>query len=663
MGTDHIKEEVNKEEKIKNEIISYNGNFNEFIAYNDIISHPLNFPSIINKKNNEKYIGETINNKYNGRGILYDSAGNLKYNGYFKDGSFEGFGRKYNLNKLEYEGFFKNNNYNGKGILYKNGIKKYEGYFSDGKYDGIGIEYLSDGETKKRKMLYSYGRISSGFGILYYNNNEQYRGFLEHGKPKIGKNITIYGENDNDNDSNDNIIYIGDFYNFKYNGKGILYYKNSNQKLYEGYFKDDKYVNGILYNIDGSKKYDGYFKDDNYHGNGILYIYGSNQIFFEGEFKEGNFSYGNLYNCQGKIIYNGEYYNNNPENGKNITLYDMEGHLRYQGDVLFYEYNGNGKLYQTYKGITYLKYDGKFKESKFNGIGKLYEIYNNNDYYLYYKGSFQNNEFSGKGVKFYINGNKKIEGVFNNINSYEGIYYSPEKEIVYKGNILDEISMYLNGNIIYNDLGFKTTNKLFIHLKTQNKEISVDITKRIRIGLVSDGVTGKTCLVERLINNEYICQGPTIGFELYDLNYEYNNELYNLKLFDTNGSQTYRNLILPFLKTCFIILYIFDLTEDEDINETYFDIIKNLNNKKIFYLIGNKSDERKKHIKKYRNQAKKLFDKGKIYKYFEVSCKTGEGIDLLLNNLKYDCSMIEDIYNSLYSQKVQNNNVKKCLIF
>ena len=387
MGNEPIKEEVNEEEKIKNEIISYNGNFYEFIAYNEIISHPLNFPSIFNKKNNEKYIGETINNKYNGRGILYDSAGNLKYNGYFKDGSFEGFGRKYNLNKLEYEGFFKNNNYNGKGILYKNGIKKYEGYFSYGKYDGIGIEYLSHGETKKRKTLFFNGRISSGYGILYYNNNEQYRGFLKDGKPKMGKNITIYGENDNDN--NDNIIYIGDFYNFKYNGKGILYYKNSNQKLYEGYFIDDKYVNGILYNIDGSKKYDGYFKDDNYHGNGILYIYGSNQIFFEGEFKEGNFSSGNLYNSKGKIIYNGEYYNNNPENGKNITLYDMEGHLRYQGDVIFYEYNGNGKLYQTYKGITYLKYDGKFKESKFNGIGKLYEIYNNNDYYLYYKGSFQ----------------------------------------------------------------------------------------------------------------------------------------------------------------------------------------------------------------------------------------------------------------------------------
>ena len=110
-------------------------------------------------------------------------------------------------------------------------------------------------------------------------------------------------------------------------------------------------------------------------------------------------------------------------------------------------------------------------------------------------------------------------------------------------------------------------------------------------------------------------------------------------------------------------MYIIDLTEDEDINETYFDIIKNLNNKKIFYLIGNKSDERKKNIKQYRNQAKKLIDKGIIYKYFEVSCKTGEGIDLLLNNLKYDCSIIEALYDSINNQKVQNNNSKKCLIF
>jgi hypothetical protein len=44
----------------------------------------------------------------------------------------------------------------------------------------------------------------------------------------------------------------------------------------------------------------------------------------------------------------------------------------------------------------------------------------------------------------------------------------------------------------------------------------------------------------------------------------------------------------------------------EDINETYIDMINNLNIKKLFNLIGNKSDERKKHIKKYRNQAKKM---------------------------------------------------------
>jgi hypothetical protein len=93
------------------------------------------------------------------------------------------------------------------------------------------------------------------------------------------------------------------------------------------------------------------------------------------------------------------------------------------------------------------------KMENYKKLIKGLNIYNNNDCYLYYKGCFQNNNFSGKGINL-RNGNKKIDGTFNNINSYEGIYYSSEKEIVYKGNIKDEISMYLNGNIIYNDLEF-----------------------------------------------------------------------------------------------------------------------------------------------------------------------------------------------------------------
>ena len=38
-----------------------------------------------------------------------------------------------------------------------------------------------------------------------------------------------------------------------YNGEGILYFKKGNKILFSGIFKDDKYINGILYYEDGNK--------------------------------------------------------------------------------------------------------------------------------------------------------------------------------------------------------------------------------------------------------------------------------------------------------------------------------------------------------------------------------------------------------------------------
>ena len=95
------------------------------------------------------------NNEYDGRGILYryyysnnDEDKNIEYNGYFKKGKYEGFGKKYEgwyEHNLIYIGFFINNEYNGKGTLYsEDGNKKYEGYFKNGKYNGIGIEYYKN---------------------------------------------------------------------------------------------------------------------------------------------------------------------------------------------------------------------------------------------------------------------------------------------------------------------------------------------------------------------------------------------------------------------------------------------------------------------------------------------------------------------------------------
>ena len=67
---------------------------------------------------------------------FYGYDDNIIFNGYFKDGKYEGFGRLYDDHSYEliYIGYFKNNEYNGKGILYSNKQIKYEGDFLNGKY-------------------------------------------------------------------------------------------------------------------------------------------------------------------------------------------------------------------------------------------------------------------------------------------------------------------------------------------------------------------------------------------------------------------------------------------------------------------------------------------------------------------------------------------------
>ena len=112
--------------------------------------------------------------------------------------------------------------------------------------------------------------------------------------------------------------------------------------------------------------------------------------------------------------------------GKNIKIYDLYKDLKYFGDISNCKYNGEGKLYNEKK----LFYDGKFKDGNFNGFGKLYRKEN-----LYYAGIFINNEIIGKGIKFFKNKHKHIEGnfIFKNKNDKFDFVFSEKyaKGILY----------------------------------------------------------------------------------------------------------------------------------------------------------------------------------------------------------------------------------------
>ena len=79
-----------------------------------------------------------------------------------------------------------------------------------------------------------------------------------------------------------------------------------------------------------------------------------------------------------------------------------------------------------------LIYEGGFNKNLYEGYGKLYKKFYEK---LYYEGNFISGEIKGKEIRYYKNGSKKLEGIFENNNIFEGNYYNPEGKIIWKGKI------------------------------------------------------------------------------------------------------------------------------------------------------------------------------------------------------------------------------------
>ena len=632
-----------------NEILNFNGNEEEFEKYHQILNESFDSLTIYYDKEEKqkKYTGKLKNNIYEGRGILYNISGEIIYDGYFKDGKYDGFGKLYDSNELIYEGFFNGGYYCGKGISYKNEKKKFNGYFICGHYNGVGIQYLSNGK-KLRKMKYEKGKPSKDcYGVLYDDNGREiYQGKLKNGIPENAKLVTIY-------DSEENYVYIGDFYSFKYHGEGTIFFEKNNKFFFKGNLREGELINGILYDLEGNPTYEGSFM------------------------------------------------NNIPKEGKNIKLYKLNTILIYEGDIFNYKYNGYGKLY-TEKDNK-LKYDGNFKDGEYDGFGKLYNYdYEYDIYYLYYEGNFLNGHFEGKGIQYYSTGEKyyegnyknnkffslgiryyknkaiKIKGNFNDNCHCEGEYFNPENKLLYNGTLINEIPLNSSKIIIYNDeayiiykgkikngkyseegieysdfikdmilyKGYFSDNN-YAYLNEPNKNIinkkEPKIIKAVIIG--STGNDGKTSLFIRLFEDTFRSNKLAIGIDYRLLSYEYNKKNIKLQIWDFAGQERFRSSTLPFLKGANIILFVFNLCDENSIDIQYFNqLFNSINKKKIkfIYLIGTKSDITKKYAFNYRKLAKSFFEEGKINKYFEVSSKSGEGIKKLKNILKIDAAKITD---------------------
>lgn len=243
-------------------------------------------------KTNVMYLGGLKNNKPDGIGIIVEVIEygdrkilSKKYIGNFKNGYFDGYGKLYYVPLQDDYGNLvivkkyseKDPNYINKRL---NGLM-YEGKFQDGTIIGEGNEFeylnlelefsyrdelngdiirqseiykLKEDESKKEELETLSKSIEEGFRILN-NPITVFCGTYKNGQLNGKGKIYRFGK----------LYYDGEWKDNQWDGKGTMYFENSNSIRYKGEIKEGKANGkGILYDKDENIIYSGKWKDGNY---------------------------------------------------------------------------------------------------------------------------------------------------------------------------------------------------------------------------------------------------------------------------------------------------------------------------------------------------------------------------------------------------------------
>ena len=181
--------------------------------------------------------------------------------------------------------------------------------------------------------------------------------------------------------------------------------------------------------------------------------------------------------------------------------------------------------------------------------------------------------------------------------------------------------------------------------------------KNISVCLVGDSKTGKTCLVNYLLDNKFNnFSETTIGVTCYNLSFK--KEKIFWKVYDTSGYSDYITITRQYLKSKDFYLLFFDLGNKYTFDnlEYWMSLIENKNN---ILLVGNKCELFNQVTK---SEISKICSRYNL-KYVEISVKVNHNINdvvSVINDFKNRNLQDNIISDYDYLKLDDENSVKKC---
>ena len=167
------------------------------------------------------------------------------------------------------------------------------------------------------------------------------------------------------------------------------------------------------------------------------------------------------------------------------------------------------------------------------------------------------------------------------------------------------------------------------------KEIPNNIKLAFKIIIIGSSSVGKTCLIKRIINNEFEENyQTTIGFEFITMNIKIKDSLFKIQMWDTCGQEIYSSVIKSFYQNSILAIMVYSIDDKKSFENLDFWLNEVKNNTDENYpiiLIGNKSDSDNREVSF--NEGENYAKKNKFIYFNEASAKNGENVTQIFEKI------------------------------
>ena len=155
-----------------------------------------------------------------------------------------------------------------------------------------------------------------------------------------------------------------------------------------------------------------------------------------------------------------------------------------------------------------------------------------------------------------------------------------------------------------------------------------------KILILGESNVGKTSILLRYINDTFDESAiSTCGVDVKCKYVSFDNKKIKMNIWDTAGQERFRGLAKNYFRGAHGFIFVYDITNKESFDKLkgwMKDAKEKIENDYKMIIVGNKKDcEDKRQID---FQTLKEFGEVKQINYFEVSAKTGEGIEQIFND-------------------------------